>query len=96
MAPAGLGAGIQTTALYAIFLDGELVGRIDYVAFANTQEERKKRFTSSPAWSSITRSMEAEKGIRIVAGTPRPDGISYVKRRKYPRRDYHPCEALLE
>jgi hypothetical protein len=40
--------------------------------------------------------MEAEKGIRIVAGTPRPDGISYVKRRKYPRRDYHPCEALLE
>lgn len=34
-----LGTGGQSTALYLMFLDGEMEARLDYAAFADTQEE---------------------------------------------------------
>ncbi len=34
-----LGAGVQSTALYLMFLNGELDEQLDYAAFADTQEE---------------------------------------------------------
>jgi hypothetical protein len=34
-----LGAGVQSTALYPMFLDGESDSKLDFAVFANTQEE---------------------------------------------------------
>ena len=33
------GAGVQSTALYLMFLDGEMDEKLDYAVFADTQEE---------------------------------------------------------
>jgi hypothetical protein len=34
-----LGAGVQSTALYLMFLNGEVEDKLDYAVFADTQEE---------------------------------------------------------
>lgn len=36
-----LGAGVQSVALYLMFLNGELDGKLDYAIFADAQKEPK-------------------------------------------------------
>ena len=40
-----LGAGVQSTALYLMFLNGELEDKLDYAVFADTQEEPDSVYT---------------------------------------------------